>query len=118
LLNGWSERSPALAAPRIEMARLMEEQGDVQAAKKQLEEALVLEPQNSRGLAALGRIREQLGEPEQALADYERSLAMNQFQPQVAARVATLRAAVGQPTMMTPATDTRLVSDPARLNRY
>ncbi len=118
LLEGWAERNPASPDPKIEMARLMEEQGDFDMAKQRLEEALVLEPNNSRALASLGRLHERLGDSKQALSDYERSLAMNDFQPQVASRVAMLRGATGGVDQPAPTSDTRVVRQPTASNRY
>jgi Flp pilus assembly protein TadD len=36
LLEGWSERSPSLPGPKIELARLYEESGDRESAKQRL----------------------------------------------------------------------------------
>jgi tetratricopeptide (TPR) repeat protein len=118
LLKGWAARSPSIPDPKIELARLMEEQGDFDNAKLRLEEALVLDPHNSRALASLGRLHERLGDASQALSDYERSLAMDEFQPQVASRVASLRGMVGQVAQPAPTSDTRIVSQPTSTNRY
>ncbi len=93
LLEGWADRSPARPEPKIELARLFEEFGDKKAAKAHLIEAVAIDPQNARALAALGRIREELGEYDQALADYQRSLQHDRFQPEVAQRLAALQAA-------------------------
>ncbi len=93
LLEGWAARSPKLADPRIELARLLEESNNVQQASARLVEALSIDPHNSRALTALGRLREVSGDRAQALADYQRSLSINRFQPEVAARVAALQAA-------------------------
>lgn len=95
LLQGWAARNPTLSAPKVELARLSEELGDKQAAKNYLTEALAIDPYDSRALAALGRIHEESGNTTQALSDYERSLWHDRFQPEVAARVASLRAALG-----------------------
>jgi tetratricopeptide (TPR) repeat protein len=99
LLEGWSFRSPYLADPKIELARLYEEFGEPDTAEQKLHEALAVEPNNSRALAALGRLREEAGELGQALADYQRSLWGNRFQPEVAARVAALQAQLGSSTV-------------------
>jgi len=99
LLTDWAEREPASAAPRIELARLHEEFGDPEQAKQYLLEALAVDHENAKALAALGRLREQTGETAQALADYQRSLWHDRFQPEVAARVAALKSAL-DPTQM------------------
>ena len=93
-LVDWAEREPTLAAPRIELARLHEEFGDKKQAKDYLLEAIALDHDNVRALAALGKLREQSGNTAQALADYQRSLWYDRFQPEVAARVSALKAAL------------------------
>jgi tetratricopeptide (TPR) repeat protein len=110
LLEGWADRNPSAADPKIELARLFQEFGDRPAAKAHLIEALQVDPDNPRALAALGKIREETGEPEQALVDYQRSLWHNQFQPQVASRIAALRSTMPMPLSITgPDGGTRLV---------
>ena len=93
LIEGWVDRNPTSAEPKIELARLFEEFGDQQAAKEHLAEALSADPENARALAALGRLREQLGEQALALHNYQQSLWRDRFQPEVAARVAALQSA-------------------------
>ncbi len=91
LLEGWSDRQPALADPKIELARLHQELGNRAAAKDELVEALKVDPNNPRALAALGKIREETGDTSQALANYQRSLWHDPSQPAVAARIAALQ---------------------------
>ena len=93
LLEGWAARSPKLADPRIELARLLEESNNLDQATSRLVEAVAIDPHNSRALTALGRLREVSGDRAQALANYQRSLAINRFQPEITARVAALQAA-------------------------
>jgi tetratricopeptide (TPR) repeat protein len=102
LLNNWASASPQLANPKVELARLLEEVGQPEQAKAQLVNALTVEPHNARALTALGRLRDQGGEHIQALANYQRSLALNGAQPEVAARVAQLQAAVAAPAVAVP----------------
>jgi tetratricopeptide (TPR) repeat protein len=118
LLEGWASRSPTLAGPRIEIARLLEEQGDRTAAKDRLIEALAIDPYDARALAALGRLHEQLGNPTQALADYERSMWQDRFQPEVAARVAALRSTLSPSTVATAPAGTRTVQSLPSAPRY
>lgn len=94
LLEGWSQRNPNLAAPKVELARLSQEFGNLDKAKEQLIEAIAAEPDDRRARAALGALHEQTGDHAQALANYERSLAVNRFQPGIAARRDTLRTAM------------------------
>jgi tetratricopeptide (TPR) repeat protein len=109
LLERWADRNPSLAAPKIELARLSEEFGKLDVAQQQLQEALVIEPKNPRALAALGRLRERSGNHAQALANYQRSLWHDRYQPEVAARISSLRSALG-PAPLTPQGDTRMVN--------
>lgn len=106
LLEGWAARSPQMADPRIELARLLEEQNNTDMASNRLVEALAIDPHNSRALTALGRLREVSGDRAQALANYQRSLALNRFQPEISTRVAALQAAgaglPATPTIATP----------------
>ena len=111
LIQGWVDRNPAMAAPQIELARLCEETGDKEQAQQHLIEALAVDPNNATALAALGKLREESGDTAQALANYQRSLSINRFQPQVAARVASLQMSggAGGPT---PPGGTRMVAAP------
>jgi Flp pilus assembly protein TadD len=111
-MEGWAARSPFLAAPKIELARLYEESGNKEAAKHQLVEAVTVDPTNARALAALGKLREDGGETAQALANYQRSLQLDPNQPQLAARVASLSTPVFS-APPTTAPDTRMVTVPA-----
>ena len=118
LVQDWVDRQPGLAAPKIELARLYEESGDVEAAKTHLLEALAVDHENARALAALGKLREQTGETVQALADYQRSLWHDRFQPEVAARAGALKAALNPTAMMTaPAGDTQVATGGSTLIR-
>lgn len=102
LLNNWNAASPGNPDPDIELARLLEESGQSEQATAQLIEALAVDPNNARAFTALARLRDQSGNHVQALADYQRSLELNQFQPQVAARVASLQASLGAAASPTP----------------
>lgn len=123
LLEGWVDRSPGSAEPKIELARLCEETGDLEAAKRHLIDSLKVDERNARALAALGRIREQVGETREALLAYQRSLWHDRFQPEVQARLAALQSAVslqpsasGQPVWAPasgPAAGSALASQPA-----
>jgi Tfp pilus assembly protein PilF len=118
LLEGWTAREPMSAEARIELARLLEEFGDPQAARTVLAEALQLDPRNQRAHVAMGRIWEQLGEPQKALVDYQRALAVNRFQPDVTARVAALQTRVGTTVAQAPLSgEDRLVTRNLELRR-
>jgi tetratricopeptide (TPR) repeat protein len=123
LLEGWAARSPQLADPRIELARLLEENSNVDQASSRLVEALAIDPHNSRALTALGRLREVSGDRAQALANYQRSLSVNRFQPEISARVAALQAAgaglPASPLIATqPGSGTATASQPQTTVRY
>jgi tetratricopeptide (TPR) repeat protein len=93
LIEGWVNGQPSSADAKIELARLCEEFGDRNAAKEHLIEAITIQPNNSRALAALGKIREETGDTAQALANYQRSYWYNGQQPQVASRISALQSA-------------------------
>ena len=119
LLEGWIARSPQIPDPRIELARVLEETNNVPQASTRLVEAIEIDPNNSRALTALGRLREVTGQNAQALANYQRSLALNRFQPAIAARVATLTATTASPLpIMTPPGGTRMVQQWSPAVRY
>lgn len=110
LLSSWTTESPEIPDPQIELARLYEETGRMEDAKASLINALTVDPNNARALTALGRLRDQSGDHFQALANYQRSLEINRFQPDVAARVATLNAVTSPatPGISTQPTGTRM----------
>lgn len=110
LMEGWAARNPALAAPKIELARLYEETGNKEAAKHQLVDALGVDPNNARALAALGKLREDAGETAQALANYQRALQIDPRQPQLASRVGALSTPVAP--LGAPSPGTRMVTTP------
>ena len=93
LVEGWAAQQPTSADARIELARLYDEFGDRNAAKEHLVEALTIQPDNPRALAALGKIREDAGDTAQALANYQRSFWYDNHQPQVASRISALQGA-------------------------
>lgn len=112
LVQGWADRSPTSGEARVELARLWEEFGDKRAAKDALVEAISIDPNNTRAMVALGKLREELGERSQALANYQRALALDRFQPEVAARVASLQSATGLqlPPPTSPAANTSSIA--------
>jgi tetratricopeptide (TPR) repeat protein len=112
LLENWYKENPSNPAPKVELARLREEFGDKTGAKEYLQQALSVDPYDVRALAALGRIQEGEGNTQQALANYERSLFRDQFQPDLAARVAQIRSAANAANQFTPPGGTRTVTTP------
>lgn len=119
LIEGWSDRQPSLADPKIELARLYQEFGDQRAAKDYLLSAVEMDPNNPRALAALGKIREDEGDRASALALYQRSLWYDRFQPQVASRAAALQASLPAAPANTPTQlgGTRTVTRSGELRR-
>ncbi|HUY92407.1 MAG TPA: tetratricopeptide repeat protein [Pirellulales bacterium] len=110
LLGRWSERNPSSADPKIELARLSEEFGKLDDAQHQLQDALAIDPKNARALTALAHLHERSGNTTQALADYQRSLWHDRNQPEVAARVSSLRSALSTAPLVTPQGSTRMVN--------
>lgn len=90
LMKNWAAQNPALAEPRIELARLYEEANDPETALRYLEDAVQKDPNSPRAWLALGRLREQSGDLNQAVQNYQRSLAINGVQPQVTDRISML----------------------------
>lgn len=105
LLEGWASRRTDLPEPKIELARLFEETGNLAGAKERLIEALAADPNHARARAALGNVQEKLGETQEALANYQRSLWYDRYQPEVAARIASLQAALPAAATMTARLD-------------
>jgi tetratricopeptide (TPR) repeat protein len=82
-LEAWASRSPANPDPRIELARLCEENGNLPEAENHLIDALAVSPGNPRALVALGHLREEAGLSGQALANYAQALSVDGSQPVV-----------------------------------
>lgn len=91
LLERWGTRSPQLADPKVELARLYEEFGDAPAAQRCLGEAIDVDPANARAWAALAQLRESEGQYAQALSNYQQAYNLNQSQPGVAQRISQLQ---------------------------
>ena len=118
LLGDWATRSPNVADPRIELARLHEEFGDKDAAEEQLLAAYGIDRENPRTLAALGRHREEAGDYAQAMENYSRSFELDRFQPEVASRITALQSAVSTTAPYpTAGGDTRMVTSGTPVQR-
>lgn len=98
-LEAWAASRPGDAEPRVELARLCYEHGNMLDAENHLIDAVGADPNNPRALVALGQIREANGQTSQALANYSRALAIDGNQPMVAAKVAALSVPAGQARM-------------------
>jgi len=99
-LDAWARRSPGNPDPRIELARLCEEKGNLPEAENHLIDALAISPGNPRALVALGHLREEAGQHQQALANYAQALSADERQPAVSARVAQLQQAASPPAAL------------------
>jgi tetratricopeptide (TPR) repeat protein len=111
LLERWSTRSPHLSDPRIELARLHEEFGEPEVARRYLGEAIDVDPANSRAWSALARLREGEGQFAQALSNYQQAYSLNRQQPGLAQQINHLQqrlAMGGTPT----ATNQRMADAP------
>ncbi|PHS06014.1 MAG: hypothetical protein COA78_14735 [Blastopirellula sp.] len=119
LLKQWAIRSPQLADPKIELARLYEEFGDKQNAMTQLNQALVVDVNNSRAWSAMGHLREESGDLPQALANYQRSYQLNNFDTGVGTKIASLqRQGIQTTAPLAPGGDTRFAQNPNSIRRY
>ncbi len=90
LMKNWAAQNPMYAEPRIELARLYEEAGELSTAVKYLEDAVKTDANNPRAWLALGKLRENNGDLTQALQNYQRSYALNPMQPMVSERIAAI----------------------------
>ncbi len=114
LMKNWASQNPTFAEPRVELARLYEENQDPATALKYLEDAVQTDANNSRAWLALGRLREQSGDLPQALQNYQRSLAINSMQPMAAERVAALsrQISANNESMMARGVQTQIATQP------
>jgi tetratricopeptide (TPR) repeat protein len=114
LLKNWANRRPEMSEPRIELARLYEEFGDADTATKHLQSALLVDSDNPRAWAALGRLRELDGDYAQAMVNYQHALNRNAVQGGVAQRIAALQSTTNSsPYSFTPPGGTRMVNQPS-----
>jgi tetratricopeptide (TPR) repeat protein len=111
LLQRWAARSPQMADPRLELARLHEEFGERDSARQYLTEAVTIDPANSRAWVAMASLREADGEYATALANYQRAYYLNNQQPGVAERIASLNQRMATGGSPSPG-GTRMVETP------
>jgi tetratricopeptide (TPR) repeat protein len=102
-LKNWTATSPNFAEAKVELARLYEEFNDPTTAQTYLQQAVASDPMNARAYSALGRMTEK-SNPALALASYERAYQLDRNQPQLAAKVASLRGQVPPNTLPTSTT--------------
>lgn len=96
LVDDWRKRYPQSAEPLIEIARLYQEYGDNRRATDFLSDAVRLESQNVRALAALGHVREAQGQLNLALENYNRALQVDRTQVEVAQRAQQIATRLAQ----------------------
>jgi Flp pilus assembly protein TadD len=87
MVQTWLGREPKLAAAYAEDGWLWHQAGDLMRARARLEQALDLDPHDSRALTELALVYESLNRPERALVLYERCLEQHPNQPEVARRL-------------------------------
>ena len=107
LLKNWAIANPTSSEPRIELARMHREFNQNKAAEQYLNEALAMDPNNSRAWAYKGNLRETSGDLMQAIQNYQQSLALNASQPDLYQRIGALnvRLAQGNVSPSTPTTN-------------
>src|SRR5262249_34562053 len=98
MVESWLRAKPRLAGPYVEDGWLRAREGDLDSARARYQQALNIEPRNSRALVELAHVYEKLDLPDRSLVLYERALAADPNQPGIARLVSELRAkGVGQP---------------------
>ena len=101
-IQTWAAQSPSLADPYVELARLYQEHGNLDAAANMLAEAVRRNPEDARQWAAMGKVREESRNYAQALRNYQQSLELNPNQPDVSARVAALQTTLAHQPLALP----------------
>jgi tetratricopeptide (TPR) repeat protein len=92
MIQDWLEQQPKLADAYVLDAWRLRQEKALPQAQGRLQQALALEPSNRRALVEMGIVYENLGMPERGLALYERALLVDPHQPEIAQRVADMRA--------------------------
>lgn len=90
--EGWLTARPDLAAPYAVDGWLWHQFGDLPRAQGRLQQALEHDSRDTHALNELALVYEDMHRPDRAAALYERSLDYRPDQPDVKARLATLRA--------------------------
>jgi tetratricopeptide (TPR) repeat protein len=96
LMKNWAQSNPKLSDARVELARLHQEFNQNKIAEQYLDEALAMDPNNSKAWAARGKLRENSGELMQAVQNYQQSLALNSMQPDLYQRIGALNVRLAQ----------------------
>lgn len=114
LLKNWEAKSPGSPDPKVELAKLNQEMGQNKAAEQYLDEALAMNPNDSRVWAHKAQLREASGDLNQAMYNYQQSLSLNSFQPEVYQRMASLQGRIAQQKLSNPSVWT--AQNPVPLN--
>lgn len=96
LLKNWQATNPQMPDPKIELARLNQELGQIKVAEQFLDEALAMNPNDARVWAHKGQLREASGDLAQALYNYQQSLSLNSLQPELYQRMGSLTVKMAQ----------------------
>jgi tetratricopeptide (TPR) repeat protein len=91
MVHDWLQRQPTAATPIAEDAWLWRVYGDLPKARTRVEEALAIDPHDNRALLEYAQLNEKMQRPDRALYLYEEALLYKPNQPDVKARVASLR---------------------------
>src|SRR5262249_23620709 len=90
-VEGWLARQPKLAAAYAEDGWLWHQLGDLPRAQSRLQQAIALNPHDTRALVELGRLYETMQRPERAAALYERAIAIDPRKTEIVQRLNRLR---------------------------
>jgi Tfp pilus assembly protein PilF len=92
MIEGWLASQPKRGAAHAADGILLHQLGDLPSAKLRLEEALRLDPHDTRALVELGLVYEALQRPDRSLVLYERALDEDPQLEEVAERLRRLQA--------------------------
>src|SRR5690606_22527819 len=84
------------ASPRLSMAEIHIERGNLRAARTALDEAAAPAPQSFDVAFVTGRMLESEGRVDEALAAYQRAIALNPANPRPRRQLATLASRIGR----------------------
>jgi len=91
MIEDWLAAQPKLADAYAEEGWLRHQMGDLNGAQSRLQQALQIDPQNTRAQVELALIYEEKHRPDLATVLYERCLRIDPNQPDVTRRLAALR---------------------------
>ena len=115
-LSNWVSDRPHLADPQVELARLYQESGDLQSARRHLEQACSTDRNHPRAWKALAALNDSQGQTELALAQYQRSYLLDNQQTELATRIASLNQQLRNSD--SPSGTTRMANENMSRGRY